>query len=101
MNIAIVNYPDAILSSVIGPYEILSRSNALLQMYGVKHNPVQLKVEVVTDKNTTIPPGSANFQPHLPASSCIQDKKKYDLIIIPAMDFEKVAAVLDRLVKIY
>jgi len=100
MKVAVLNYPDSVLSSVIAPYEILSQSNNLLDFYGVKHNPIKLSVDIVTDGNAEIQKEMAIYQPSITASDYMENNKKYDLVIIPAMRIDSVANVLAREAKL-
>ena len=96
MNIAIVNFRDSILSSVIGPYEMLSKTPSILENFGIESNGVKFEVELVTDFNTISQSGGTTGQPQLSSSATIQSTKIYDLIVIPAMSEDKINIVLER-----
>jgi transcriptional regulator GlxA family with amidase domain len=96
MNIAIVNFRDSVLSSVVGPYEILGKTPSILENFGIESNNVKFEVEIVTDFNTISQPEGTEGLPWLPSAATIQNTKVYDLIVIPAMSDDKISMVLDR-----
>ena len=90
MKVAILNYPDAILSSVIGPYDILKQTNGILESFGIDKNR-KLSVEIVSTgsfKNLDIP--------EITSHTNIAEAPQYGLVIIPAMAVEKLKEVLER-----
>ncbi len=93
MRIAILNYEDAILSSVIGPYDILNQTNGILEGFQLNPKNKQLDVEIVS---TTIEQGANLKIPNVSSHSTIYNNKSYDLVIIPAMQAEKTGLVLQR-----
>jgi transcriptional regulator GlxA family with amidase domain len=89
MKVAILNYNGAVSSSVIGPYDILTKIDMTEQIFRVLNNKVNFEVDIVD---------SLKMDKHSPGliagNKTIRDKSKYDLIIIPAMNFELVEKVL-------
>lgn len=96
MNIAIVNFKDSIQSSVIGPYEMLSKTPAMLAAFGVESNNVKFMVDIVTDFNTFSHSEASTNPPQITSNTTIQNLKLYDLIVIPAMSEDKIPLVLER-----
>jgi transcriptional regulator GlxA family with amidase domain len=88
MKVAILNYEGSVSSSVVGPYDILSKTNMILKIFGI---PVEkdFNIDIVNADRVGL---------SLPASvvtdKTIFTKEKYDLVIIPAMAFEYVDKVL-------
>jgi transcriptional regulator GlxA family with amidase domain len=89
MKVAILNYTGAVSSSVMGPYDILTKIDMTKQLFGVLNNKVDFEVDIAN---------SLKIDKYLPGfvrgSKTIGDQKKYDLVIIPAMNFELVEKVL-------
>jgi transcriptional regulator GlxA family with amidase domain len=96
MNIAIVNFRDSVLSSVIGPYEMLGRTPSVLENFGIESKGVKFEVEIVTDFNTISQSEVTAGHPWLSSAATIQNTKVYDLIVIPAMSDDKINVVLER-----
>jgi transcriptional regulator GlxA family with amidase domain len=89
LKVAILNYTGAVSSSIIGPYDILTKIDITKQIFGVLNNKVDFEVDIVDSLN--IDKYSPGF---VRGSKTIRNKRKYDLIIIPAMNFELVEKVL-------
>ena len=96
MIIAIINFSDSVLSSVIGPYEMLGKTSSILENFGIESNDVKFEVEIVTDFSTISQTGGMTVQPQLSSSATLQSTKVYDLIVIPAMSEDKISIVLER-----
>jgi transcriptional regulator GlxA family with amidase domain len=96
MNVAIIDFQDSVLSSVIGPYEMLAKSPVILDSFGIRTNKVNFVVDIVTDSQQKQDSEALFYQPHITYSSSIQNSKVYDLIIIPAMNEDKISVVLER-----
>jgi transcriptional regulator GlxA family with amidase domain len=96
MNIAIVNFRDSVLSSVVGPYEMLGKTPSILENFGIESNSVKFEVEIVTDFNTFSQSGETTGHPQLSSAATLQSTKVYDLIVIPAMTEDKINIVLER-----
>ena len=96
MNIAIVNFRDSVLSSVVGPYEMLGKTPSILENFGIESNNVKFEVEIVTDFSTISQSECTTGQPLLSSGAAIQNTKVYDLIVIPAMSEDKINIVLER-----
>lgn len=89
MKVAILNYHSAVCSSVIGPYDILTKIKMIKQIFGVANNKITFEVDIVdSDKRSKQLPGL------IKGNKTIKDSGKYDLVIIPAMEFEDVEKVL-------
>jgi transcriptional regulator GlxA family with amidase domain len=89
MKVAILNYQGAVGSSVIGPYDILTKIKMIEQIFGVLNNKINFEVDIVDSINMD------KYSPGLIAGNkTTRHKGKYDLVIIPAMDFDCVEKVL-------
>jgi len=96
MNIAIVNFSDSVLSSVIGPYEMLSKTPSILENFGIGSDGVRFEVEIVTDFNTISESDGTISHSWLSSAVTLQNTRIYDLIVIPAMSDDKISIVLER-----
>ena len=88
MKIAILDFEDSVGSSVAGPYDFLTKTPPAYRMITGKELPVKLETDIVQRA-----PLEGVTTAHRVS---IHSGKQYDLIIIPAMDFASVAAVLER-----
>ncbi|MGK7396231.1 MAG: GlxA family transcriptional regulator [Candidatus Cyclobacteriaceae bacterium M3_2C_046] len=91
MKVAIISYSQAILSSVTGPYDIFSKTNEILKAFNQEHKCIPLQVSIIDlslsdEKDKEL---SWNIKPG-------QTQQLYDLVIIPAMNFDKVQEVLNE-----
>jgi transcriptional regulator GlxA family with amidase domain len=89
MKVAILNYEGAISSSITGPYDILSGTNNILQLFGIPNNKIVFEVDIVNSSKI-----KSSSLASVTGNKIITNKKIYDLVIIPAMDFEYVDKVL-------
>ena len=89
MKVAILCFKGVVQSSVFGPYDILTRTNGMIEQFDPE-NQFRFDVEILnTNENQ-----QAGF---VSGMKSWKDKgKKYDLVIIPSMDFEIVGKVLAR-----
>jgi len=91
MKVAILNFTGAVNSSVIGPYDILTKIKMIEQMLGVSNNKVNFEVDIVSS-----PMVDKRFPGLINGTRALPDKTKYDLVIIPAMEFELIEKVLSN-----
>ena len=89
MKVAILNYTGAVRSSVIGTYDILTKIKMIRQIFGILNNKVNFDVDIVDSFKMT-----KHSSGLIAGNKTIRDKGKYDLVIIPAMNFEYVEKVL-------
>ena len=92
MHIAILNYEDAVPTCVTGPADIWS---GMIRMYPVltgssMDKPIQIDFVASSGKILYATPVGGQKQKK------IASKEVYDLVIIPAMRFEKIQPVLER-----
>ncbi len=89
MKVAILSFEGVVQSSVFGPYDILSRTNGMIKQFDPE-NRFRFEVEILsTDENQ--PAGFVQGMKRW------EDRSKcYDLIIIPAMDFEYIGKVMAK-----
>lgn len=92
MRIGILNYEDAVPTCVTGPADIW---NGMSRMYpvltgGPMKKPIQIDFISSSGKTLCATPVGAKLQRKLAS------KEVYDLVIIPAMRFEKIQPVLER-----
>lgn len=85
MKIAVLNFEHAVMSSVAGPFDMLSKTNDLLQNFQFKELNKKLEVELKESKDIL-----------LETKSKMINAKIFDLVIIPAMDFDKLEEVLEN-----
>ncbi len=94
MKIAVLNYPHAVMSSVIGPFDILGKSNTFLDGFFPKNNYPRLEVSVIQSNSFTQEKGHSTEFPQVLTNKSIDKGEVYDLIIIPAMNFDKINEVI-------
>jgi transcriptional regulator GlxA family with amidase domain len=92
MRIAILNYPDAVPTCVTGPADIW---NGMRRMYPVlTGNAMKMPIEIdfvsASARTLFATPVDGGKQRKLAAGA------GYDLVIVPAMRFEKIGVVLER-----
>lgn len=92
MRIAVLNYPDAVPTCVTGPADIWS---GMARMYPVLTG-IPLKKDIQIDFITSADGKLYAGAPASPKSGKLAAKEVYDLIIIPAMRFEKIELVVAR-----
>lgn len=86
MKVAVLNYPGVVPTSVTGPCDILEQVGPICQMLRAP-NRIDFLVDIV---NTGRNPSNVLGGKILPA------KKQYDLIIVPAMNFEAIQPALEK-----
>jgi transcriptional regulator GlxA family with amidase domain len=89
MKVAILNYTGAVSSSVIGPYDILTKIKMITQIFGVSNNKINFEVDIVNSTNIKKDSPDSIF-----GNKTINNRTQYDLVIVPAMNFEYVDKVL-------
>lgn len=77
MKIAVLEYENVIKSSVAGPYDMFSQLNGLAKMLLPDSEIEEISVEILS-------------------SSGLKNDDKYDLVIVPAMEFSTIFQVLER-----
>ncbi|MGQ1785163.1 MULTISPECIES: GlxA family transcriptional regulator [unclassified Saccharicrinis] len=75
MKIAVLNYPHAILSSVHGPYDMFSQVNGMVSAFRPDIKIPTLDVSILL-------------------SNQVMETDKFDLVIIPAMQFAEIESVI-------
>ena len=83
MKVAVLHFEDAILSSVTGPFDILSKTNAILNNFDVE-SKVIFETQILSNSN------------FLSVSTTSFNDTIYDLIIVPAMFPDVVDNVLQK-----
>lgn len=92
MRIAVLNYPDAVPTCVTGPADIWS---GMARMYPVLTG-IPLRTDIQIDFITPVDGKLYTGAPASAPSGKLAAKEVYDLIIIPAMRFEKIELVVAR-----
>ncbi len=75
MQIAVLQYPNAVMSSVVGPYDMFSQVNDLVQSFRPDIELPKVEVSIVQ-------------------LSEIDDHTNYDLVVLPAMQFTHIDNVI-------
>ncbi|MDN5212232.1 helix-turn-helix domain-containing protein [Fulvivirgaceae bacterium BMA12] len=75
MKIAVLDFPHVVKSSVAGPYDILNQTNRIIETFAPELDIENIEVET------------------LPVED-INNEQKFDLIIIPAIQFDRIETVL-------
>ena len=88
MNVAVLNYEGVVTTSVTGPYDMLSKIGMVSKALNVASRE-NFEVDIVN---------SANLEENLPfyvvGNRTIKSKKQYDLVLIPAMNFDVIEKTL-------
>jgi transcriptional regulator GlxA family with amidase domain len=92
MRIAILNYEDAVPSSVAGPADILTRLNNIYPLAKGAPLPVRFEIDIVTDEGGQLWRNAFGEKKMLR----LDKEQVYDLVIVPAMVTSKIEAVLAR-----
>lgn len=94
MKIAVLNFNHAVISSVIGPFDILNKTNAFLDSFYPGNNYPRLQVRVLDTASMSPVLVNKKEVPSIVSNSSIQKNEVFDLVIIPAMDFDKIPEVI-------
>jgi len=90
MKVAILNFEGAVPSSVAGPYDMLAKLPAIAQSLHVKAKTF-FEVDIVNTDNLV------SKQPfNMVGNIILNDRKTYDLICIPAMNFTGIEHTLQQ-----
>jgi transcriptional regulator GlxA family with amidase domain len=81
MKVAILNYKGVVPTSVSGPYDMLDKVKVIASTFNVAPKTT-FDVDVINTVDM-IPPKVFNVVGNMP----LESKKRYDLVIIPAMNF--------------
>lgn len=96
MKIAVLNFPHAVMSSVIGPFDILGKSNAFLDSFFPDNDYPRIEVSVLQSRPSINEESSLTEFPQVITDKSLKNDVVYDLIIIPAMNFDKITTVLEK-----
>ena len=77
MKVAILNFNNSVMSSVIGPFDIFNQINSLVDSFRPDLNIPKIEVQILESEDVT-------------------PRQTFDLIIIPAMHFNKIEQVLSE-----
>lgn len=77
MKVAVLDYKNVVMSSVAGPYDMFSQINGLMENFCPSLKIEKVQVEIIKSED-------------------LNNEMKYDLVIIPAMDFLKIMEVLEN-----
>lgn len=75
MKIAVLDYPHAVMSSVFGPFDMFNQTNQIIDTFGAGINIEKIEAEIINEDK-------------------IGKYVKYDLVIIPAFEFDRIPEVL-------
>lgn len=90
MKIAILAFPEAISSSVIGPYDILTKANSCYKQLYPNHKGDKFDVHLIG-----YPMDSFSNHPLLPISEVINSELEFDLLVVPAPSPEYLSSVME------
>lgn len=91
MKIAILAFPEAISSSVIGPYDILTKANLCYQQLYPNQKEDKFDVHLIG-----YPMDSFSNHPLLPISEVINSELNFDLLIVPAPSPENLPSIMEN-----
>jgi transcriptional regulator GlxA family with amidase domain len=90
MKVAVLNFEGAVASAVAGPYDMFSKVESISQSMGVKSKTF-FEVDIVNSNKL------AAAKPfNMIGNVTLNNKKKYDLIMVPAMHFDCIVETLQR-----
>ena len=90
MKIAILAFPGAVSSSITGPYDIFVKSNTIFKTLYPYFDGNKLDVKYVAHPSS----GSIGDHPLLPIDTAVSTQEKFDLVVISAIEPERVEEVL-------
>ena len=88
MKVAVLNYEGVVASSVAGPYDMFSKVKTISDNMGVKTKAV-FEVDIINSRNLV---SQKPF--NMLGNLMISNRKKYDLVIIPAMQMDRIDQTL-------
>jgi transcriptional regulator GlxA family with amidase domain len=90
MKVAVLNFDGAVASSVAGPYDMFSKVKTIAESLGVKSKTF-FEVDIVNSSSlVTCKPFN------MIGNVVVNNKKQYDLIMVPAMHFDCIIETLQR-----
>lgn len=92
MKIAILNYKDAVPTCVTGPADIWSGMSRMYPVLTGQPLKVDVSIDLVCESQSRIVRSPYGAKEKIPVSG----KHLYDLVIIPAMRFDKIDSVLKK-----
>src|SRR5687767_1121331 len=92
MKIAILNYKDAVPTCVTGPADIWSGMSRMYPVLTGQPLKVNVSIDLVCESKSRIVRAPYGAKEKIP----LPLKQVYDLVIIPAMRFDKIDSVLKR-----
>ena len=90
MKVAILNFEDAVASSVAGPYDMLAKLSVISQSLNVKAKTF-FEVDIVNTDNLV-----AKQPFNMVGNIIMNDRRIYDLVFIPAMNFTSIEYILQH-----
>lgn len=90
MKVAVLNFEGAVASSVSGPYDMFSKVESISQSMGVKSKTF-FQVDIV---NSNLLAACKPF--NIIGNVAVNNKRQYDLIMIPAMHPDLIVEILQR-----
>lgn len=91
MKVAILAYPEAVPTSVIGPYDILVKTNQVFKQLFPIYEGNKFDITIVGHPMETL-----SRHPLLPIEKVISVKERFDLVLIPAIEPMKLIEVLEQ-----
>jgi transcriptional regulator GlxA family with amidase domain len=88
MKVAVLNYEGVVASSVAGPYDMFSKVKMISDNMGIKTKTV-FEVDIVNSRNLV-----SDKPFNMLGNLMISNRKKYDLVIIPAMQMDRIDQTL-------
>ncbi len=91
MKVGILAFPEAISSSVTGPYDILTKANLCFKQFYPRYEGDKFEVQLVGH-----PLNSISNHALLPISIVIEEEHNFDLLVVPAPSPEHIPSVLEQ-----
>lgn len=89
MKVGILAFPEAVSSSVIGPYDILTKANGCFKQFFPRYEGDKFDVTLVG-----YPLDSLSKHALMPISEAVNTQQKFDLIIVPAPNPETIPGIM-------
>jgi transcriptional regulator GlxA family with amidase domain len=90
MKVAVLNFEGAVASSVAGPYDMFSKVKTIAESLGVKSKTF-FEVDIVNSSSL-----AASKPFNMIGNVVVNNKKQYDLVMVPAMHFDCIMETLER-----
>ncbi|HYD21554.1 MAG TPA: helix-turn-helix domain-containing protein [Flavipsychrobacter sp.] len=90
MKVAVLNYEGVVTTSVTGPYDMLAKVGMVSKALNVASKE-NFEVDIVNSSNL-----AGNLPFYVVGNKTVNNRKQYDLVLVPAMDFDVIEKTLQN-----